>query len=28
VTMADADPAGTQTLACDSGGVTFKAVSG
>jgi hypothetical protein len=28
VTIADADPAGAQTLSCDSGGVTFKAVSG
>jgi hypothetical protein len=28
VTMADADPAGAQTLSCDSGGITFKAATG
>lgn len=28
VTFNDADPAGAQTLACDSGGITFKAVTG
>jgi hypothetical protein len=28
VTINDTDPAGTQTLACDSGGVTFKARTG
>jgi hypothetical protein len=28
VTMTDADAAGTQTLACDSGGVTVKALTG
>jgi hypothetical protein len=28
VTFSDADPAGAQTRACDSGGITFKALTG
>jgi hypothetical protein len=28
VTIGDADPAGAQTLACDTGGITFKALTG